>query len=192
MSRLLRIGFVLVGLAATVYGAASLTGGWLGEPPWWTTHAPPSRDAFEGTGLNYDAVSHFMDFSGPRRGRAWISLGVVAVGLTFVAVGLFPSRPLRIALCVLGIVLLVYGVASLTGGWLGEPSWWKTLVPAPRDEAHGLRGDPLTHFVDYDLRYEPRPDRVWISVGVIAAGLGMVAVGALPRRGAAATNSAQR
>lgn len=35
MRRLLRLALIVVGLAAVVYGTASLTGGWLGTPPWW-------------------------------------------------------------------------------------------------------------------------------------------------------------
>lgn len=30
-----RIGLVVLGAAMTVYGFASLTGRWLGTPPWW-------------------------------------------------------------------------------------------------------------------------------------------------------------
>ena len=35
MTRAVLLAPVVVGLAAAVYGAASLTGGWLGTPPWW-------------------------------------------------------------------------------------------------------------------------------------------------------------
>ena len=31
----LRRSLVVLGLALAVYGTASLTGGWLGTPPWW-------------------------------------------------------------------------------------------------------------------------------------------------------------
>lgn len=31
----IRLSLVALGLAAAVYGTASLTGGWLGTPPWW-------------------------------------------------------------------------------------------------------------------------------------------------------------
>ncbi len=41
--RTLRVALAALGLAAVVYGAASLTGGWLGTPPWWVeTHATGS------------------------------------------------------------------------------------------------------------------------------------------------------
>ena len=43
MTRTLRVGLVVLGAAMAVYGAASLTGGWLGTPPWadrvHTTHS---------------------------------------------------------------------------------------------------------------------------------------------------------
>src|SRR5205814_1481769 len=31
----LRVAVGVIGLAVVVYGATTLTGGWLGEPPWW-------------------------------------------------------------------------------------------------------------------------------------------------------------
>jgi len=34
MRTAVRVGFVVLGAATAVYGAASLTGGWLGAPPW--------------------------------------------------------------------------------------------------------------------------------------------------------------
>lgn len=35
MPRPLRLSLVALGLALAIYGTASLTGGWLGTPPWW-------------------------------------------------------------------------------------------------------------------------------------------------------------
>ena len=35
MPSVLRATLAVVGLAAIVHGVASLTGGWLGTPPWW-------------------------------------------------------------------------------------------------------------------------------------------------------------
>ena len=35
MRRAVRVGLVVLGAAMAVYGAASVTGGWLGTPPWW-------------------------------------------------------------------------------------------------------------------------------------------------------------
>ena len=39
MSRSVRLSLVVLGLALVVYGTASLTGGWLGMPPWWWEEA---------------------------------------------------------------------------------------------------------------------------------------------------------
>lgn len=36
MNRPLRLALVVFGLALVVYGMATLTGGWLGTPPWWS------------------------------------------------------------------------------------------------------------------------------------------------------------
>lgn len=35
MGRAVRVGLVVLGAAMAVYSTASLTGGWLGTPPWW-------------------------------------------------------------------------------------------------------------------------------------------------------------
>ena len=51
MTRTVRIALVVVGLAAAVYGAASLTGGWLGTPPWY---APPRGYGMTGDDPNFD------------------------------------------------------------------------------------------------------------------------------------------
>ena len=51
-SRPLRLAMVVVGLAAVVYGAASLTGGWLGTPPWWENCVRVST--LLGAGSHYD------------------------------------------------------------------------------------------------------------------------------------------
>jgi len=36
------------------------------------------------------------------------------------------SHPVRLTLVVVGLAMAVYGVASLTGAWLGTPPWWVT------------------------------------------------------------------
>jgi hypothetical protein len=70
------------------------------------------------------------------------------------------SRPLRAALGLVGFALAIYGVASLTGAWLGEPPWWE------QTDRFWVR---------------PRPGREWISGGVTALGLALVAFAAWPR-----------
>ena len=61
------------------YGAASLTGGWLGMPPWW------QHD------LTINVVGEYR-LDVPLAGREWISGAVVAAGLAIVAVGAWPQR----------------------------------------------------------------------------------------------------
>ncbi len=99
MRRAVRIGLVVLGAAMAVYGAASLTGGWLGTPPWAvTTQAlierpdlwPPYMRGPETIGLF--PAEWFVQAEVPRRGREWISGGVVAAGLALVAVGAWPRR----------------------------------------------------------------------------------------------------
>ena len=85
---------------------------------------------------------------------------------------------------------MVYGVASVTGGWLGTPPWWTKAVQ--------VEGQPAPILVRYpsgkEIWMQPHPTswlvpgvalregREWISGGVVAVGLGLVAVGAWPRR----------
>ena len=85
-------------------------------------------------------------------------------------------RPLRIALGIVGLAAAVYGAASLTGGWLGTPPWWWRL-----EVGEVQVSDPRTHFGDYNLRRVARPGREWISGGLTAAGLGLLAFAAWPR-----------
>jgi hypothetical protein len=91
-------------------------------------------------------------------------------------------RALHAAVVALGIAIAVYGVASLTGGWLGSPPWWETT----RVETSKLGASdpaPDVHFGDYDVRRVPREGRRWYSVGVVAMGLALAAVGARAGRG---------
>src|SRR5207247_1621678 len=80
----------VVGVAASVYGAASLAGGWLGEPPWWNK---VRRDFVWVTVYGEDVVPpSYKETRTPREGREWISGGVAAVGLALVAVAAWPRR----------------------------------------------------------------------------------------------------
>lgn len=89
------IALVVVGLAAATYGTASLTGGWLGTPPWWE-HS--ERGAYEWM-LGSGSVWGFEPPEPPpywvtvaNQGREWISGGVVAVGLALIAFGAWGRR----------------------------------------------------------------------------------------------------
>ncbi len=79
-----RIATVVLGLALAVYGTASLTGGWLGEPPWWTERGASTQDRTD------DVIWTFL-WEKPRSGREWISAGVAVAGLVL-AVAAWPRR----------------------------------------------------------------------------------------------------
>ena len=109
-----RLALVVLGLAVAVYGTASLTGGWLGTPPWWTKvvpsglsdweaglSGPEDEPPFFGFGNNirenpkYDPVSQYFNRlwrTDPVPGREWISGGVVAAGAALVGFGAWPRR----------------------------------------------------------------------------------------------------
>jgi hypothetical protein len=93
-------------------------------------------------------------------------------------------KPLRIALVALGVAIALYGIASLTGGWLGEPPWW--VVRREVDELTWILMQGKAHAgsaMDRTYRVvEPRPGREWISGGVVAAGLALAIFAPLPRR----------
>jgi len=113
--RLAAVALVVLGLAAVVYGTASLTGGWLGTPPWWERSR--ERTAWERT--KEEVIAHVLDerfgparladgspnprrqppepelnvaYVEPREGHEWISGGVVATGLALAAFGAWPRR----------------------------------------------------------------------------------------------------
>jgi hypothetical protein len=68
------------------------------------------------------------------------------------------SSPLRRALVgALGIALVTYGVASLTGNWLGTPPWWKMWRDGTREK---LDRDAV--FGNYASAYDAKW-RVWIQ-----------------------------
>jgi hypothetical protein len=99
-------------------------------------------------------------------------------------------RPVvRIAAVVIGLAAALYGVASLTGGWLGTPPWSSRL------NERVLTEDDLTHLYG-DSRASPAAVRDWaMTLGVrerrwaawpgevvVAAGAALAAFGAWPRR----------
>ena len=95
-------------------------------------------------------------------------------------------RPLALARGIVGLAAAVYGAASLTGGWLGTPPWWEVHVPDFKVETKGgvLVGVRLPTVAAHEV---PREGREWISAGVTAAGLGLLAWAAWPRMRSAAT-----
>ena len=93
-----RIALITLGLAAALYGTASLTGGWMGTPPWWDRAQRWSdlklHQDVEGVGFPHDGEMYPDPPRGAvgREGREWISGGVVAAGLAVAAFGAWPRR----------------------------------------------------------------------------------------------------
>ena len=98
--RLFRIALVILGIALGVYGTASLTGGWLGMPPWSTE--------IDGPWLSHDDLVYLY---GDSRGvpmqvpelatrlrvhrvtwPAWPGAIVIGVGVGLFAFGAWPRR----------------------------------------------------------------------------------------------------
>jgi hypothetical protein len=197
MRRALRLALVVVGLAIAVYGIASLTGEWLGTPPWWESrlifHAsqPGNASLVGGPGVEGPSNGRWVRVAQvgpqPRPGREWISGGVVAVGLWLVVVGIWPRRrplisALRLTLVLLGLTLAIHGGAWLAGGWLGTPPWVVQILGEYRINGHAeyLAYDPPR--IDEDRRGE---SNLW-AAGAIAVGLALAAFAAWPRSSRAA------
>jgi len=90
-----RIALVALGLAAAVYGTASVTGGWLETPPWYERTVFIDIDillAPHHPGSLSDATTVSV---GPRAGCEWISGCVSAVGLALAAFGAWQSQARR-------------------------------------------------------------------------------------------------
>ena len=72
----LRLLLAAIGLSAAVYAGASLTGGWLGEPPWASTVDLIGRSSWRVA----------------REGWEWISAAVLVAGLALFAWAAWPAR----------------------------------------------------------------------------------------------------
>ena len=103
MRRALRLALAALGIAASVYGAASLTGGWLGTPPWWgewrTVEAglpgwayAMERPRLESIRFSWDSETGAEGYY-PRGGREAKSGALLAAGLGLAAFALWPGKP---------------------------------------------------------------------------------------------------
>ncbi len=103
---LARLVVGLIGLAVGMYGLASLTGCWLGKPPWWHRDRSELSIGEEWelvsalgtkslTPAQRDLVERRSDLVLRRDGREWISGALVAVGFAAVGAGLASARPRR-------------------------------------------------------------------------------------------------
>jgi hypothetical protein len=103
----------VVALAAAVYATASLSGGWLGTPPWWETwfaeaDIPPTPAHYDPWSRpDYYGEMHQAQNSNsgrarrgprgaewlrPRKGRERISASIAVVGYALFAVAAWPRR----------------------------------------------------------------------------------------------------
>ena len=94
MPSVFRVGLVVPGAAVAVYGAASLTGGWLGTPPWWERDVSIAEFIEHRWGVELASPPRPADRAAflERKGRGAISGGVVASGLALGAVGAWARR----------------------------------------------------------------------------------------------------
>ena len=95
MPSALRVGLVVVGVATAVYGVASLTGWWLGTPPWWETRGTLTLDSIlRDDGRVQDPspppAPELVTLPAPHRERT--SAIVTALGLAIAAAGAWPRR----------------------------------------------------------------------------------------------------
>ena len=103
MPNRIRLSLVALGLAAAVYGTASLTGGWLGTPPWYQ---PPVGYGYRGANDPYlDRYGNPVPDLRSTAERALANIGsrsydggpimdaiVVAAGLALAVFGVWPRR----------------------------------------------------------------------------------------------------
>ena len=97
------------------------------------------------------------------------------------------NRVARLAAVVLGLAAVVYGTASLTGGWLGTPPWWETkglIIYSTGGiyRADGTVDEPFCVRRDYPPEHVPRDLDPYFGGGLVAIGLALGALGAWPRR----------
>lgn len=95
MRRAIRVGLVVLGATMAIYGAASLTGGWLGTPPWWETHGTLALDGMlhdrgVATAESPPPEPEVVALPAPNRERT--STIVTTLGLALVALVAWPRR----------------------------------------------------------------------------------------------------
>ena len=92
MRRWARVLLGGVGLSAAVCSTASLTGGWLGTPPWWEREVSIEEYVESRYGVSLASPTHPDPVLVERQGREWISGAVAAVGLALFAWAAWPRR----------------------------------------------------------------------------------------------------
>ena len=141
-----RISLAALGLAAAAYGTASLTGGWLGEPPWWIEELRHEERVWRRPYEQREFVSVLVAMSG---------LGIVA-SIARPRLRQRAIRPsIRLALVVMGIGLFSYATYGRPG-WLWDSYLWSFDYHG--DRMHGS-GSPLDYM------------RLWPGRGVYLEGI---------------------
>ena len=92
MRRAVRVGLAVLGSAIAVYGAAGLTGGWLGTPPWWDVCTQTITQELHSDGSCDVRVADHAPSHAPRPWDAPVGGALTAAGLALVAVGAWPRR----------------------------------------------------------------------------------------------------
>ena len=92
MKRALRVGLVALGAATAVYGFASLTGGWLGTPPWWVVCTQTITQELGSDGHCDVRFAENAPSHDPRPGDAPVGGALTAAGLALAALGAWPRR----------------------------------------------------------------------------------------------------
>jgi hypothetical protein len=98
VTRTPRILLATLGLAAAVYATASLTGGWMGTPPWWerevvlTLPIDFNDTDLVGSSSYVGSLAFLPRRTVPRLGREVISASISAVGLALLAWAAWPRR----------------------------------------------------------------------------------------------------
>ncbi|MBL9087332.1 MAG: hypothetical protein JNM10_09330 [Planctomycetia bacterium] len=87
-----RLLVLAVGAVMAVYGAASLTGGWLGTPPWWVVCTQTITQELHSDGHCEVRVADHAPFHAPRPWDAPVGAALTAAGLSLVAVGVWLRR----------------------------------------------------------------------------------------------------
>ena len=163
MNRRLRLALVVIGLALAVYGTASLSGGWLGTPPWWDHAKCAARDGERSPSA-----------------RQGVDQGIVD--------GREPTLDLDESPEVLGALL-----PPSQGAWCGTPDLGeglsnegapetiRILVDPPRLETSQPPAPARSDMVEPVVR-APSPGREWIGGAIVLIGLGLAAVGGWSRR----------
>ena len=87
MPRPLRLALVALGLALAIYGASTLTGLWLGTPPWWDAAAASVAHLSEEARADLVDADLFVEWR-----RDGSSVVVVLAGLALAVWGAWPRR----------------------------------------------------------------------------------------------------